>query len=136
MSGLRRRQNRILVVDDYEDARATTREALEQAGYVVTEAKNGQEALNLLVSRFRENVDLIVVDLNMPVMDGWTFIDLLKCYVTLSTIPIIVVTAAQDPHLERITHRAVVGCLRAPYEVEALLEMVEQRLNPTVAQGG
>src|SRR4051812_36394530 len=109
-SGFRRRQGRILLVDDYDDARATMREALEQVGHVVTEAGNGQQALNFLVSRSRERVDLIVSDLQMPVMDGWCFVDLLKCYVKLSTIPIIVVTAAGDPHLERITHRSIVGC--------------------------
>jgi CheY-like chemotaxis protein len=131
ISGSRRRRSRVLVVDDYDDTRVTVREALEHAGYAVTEANNGQQALNFLVSRTREHVDLIIVDLHMPIMDGWTFIDLLRCYVNLSTIPIIVITAAQDPHLERITHRAVLGCLRAPYELKALLAMVGEGLKKT-----
>jgi CheY-like chemotaxis protein len=135
-SGVRTRQSRILLIDDYDDARAVVREALEDVGYVVTEASNGQQALNFLVSRAQEDVDLIIVDLQMPVMDGWRFIELLRCYVRLSTIPIVIVTAAQDPHLERITHRAVVGCLRAPYEVTALVDMVDQSLNRTAAGSG
>lgn len=130
ISGSRRRRNRILVVDDYDDVRAALRVALERAGYAVTDVVNGQQALNLLVSRSRELIDLIVVDLHMPVMDGWTFIDLLRCYVNLSTIPIIVITASQDPHLERITHRAVLGCLRAPYDLKALVDMVDEGLKP------
>ena len=129
-----RRRGRILLVDDYDDARATVREALEEAGHEVVEAGNGQQALNVLVSRF-ERVDLIIVDLQMPVMDGWRFIGLLNCYVKLSTIPVIVVTAASDPHLERITHRAVLGCVRAPYELGTLMAMVEGSINPATAPG-
>ena len=63
-----------MLVDDYADARAVVREALEEAGHVVVEAVNGQEALNFLVSRQDERVALIVADLQMPVMDGWRFI--------------------------------------------------------------
>src|SRR5882757_700021 len=129
-SGARRRPGSILLVDDYADARAIVREALEEAGHVVVEAVNGQEALNILVSRPDERVALVVVDLQMPVMDGWRFIELLKCYVKLSTIPIIIVTAAQDPHLERITHRSVFGCLQAPYGLQTLLNMVDNCLDP------
>jgi CheY-like chemotaxis protein len=134
ISSSRRRPGRILLVDDYDDARATVRETLEQAGYVVIDTANGQQALNFLVSNFDEPVALIIVDLQMPVMDGWQFIDLLKCYVKLSTIPIIVVTGQPDPQLERITHRAVHGCLRAPYTLEALMAMVAQCLKLDGAQ--
>ena len=134
-STTRRRWGRILVVDDYDDARATMREALEEVGHVVIEARNGQEALNFLVSRPDERVSLIIADLQMPVMDGWRLIELLKCYVKLSTLPVIVATSAREPHLERITHRAVRGCLRAPYDMKALVDMVDECLNPT-QQGG
>lgn len=130
-----RRRGRILLVDDYDDARATVREALEEAGHVVIEAANGQQALNFLVTNFDERVGLIIVDLQMPVMDGWRFVELLNCYVKLSTIPVIVVTAAPDPQLERITHRAVLGCLRAPYELETLVAMVDGCFDSTAAQG-
>jgi CheY-like chemotaxis protein len=101
----------------------------------VVEAVNGQQALNILVSRFEQRIDLIIVDLQMPVMDGWHFIGLLQCYVRLSTIPVIVVAAATDPQLERITHRAVLGCVRAPYELDTLMSMVEECINPATATG-
>jgi CheY-like chemotaxis protein len=134
-STTRKRWGRILLVDDYEDARATVREALEAVGHVVLEAGNGQEALNVLVSRPHERVSLIIADLQMPVMDGWRLIELLNCYVKLSTVPVIVVTSATDPHLERITHPAVRGCLRAPYELKDLVDLVEACLNPGPQQG-
>ena len=127
-SSSRRAVGPILLVDDYDDARASVREALEEQGHSVIEAGNGQQAMNYLVSPSAQRVSLIILDLQMPVMDGWKFIGLLKCYVKLSTIPVIVVTG-HDPHLERVTHRAVVGCLRAPYKVEQLLELVDKCLS-------
>ena len=124
VSSVRRRPGPILLVDDYDDARASVREALEDAGHSVIEASNGQQALNLLVSRPDQQVALIILDQQMPVMDGWRFIELLRCYVALSHIPIIVVTG-HDPHLERVSHRGVSGCLQAPYELETLLGLVD-----------
>ena len=118
-----------MLVDDHDGARASVRDALESAGHAVIEAANGQQALNFLVSRPDRRPALIILDLQMPVMDGWQFIELVKCYVKLSKIPIIIATA-QDPHLERISHRAVLGCIRLPCDPEALLEMVDECLDP------
>jgi CheY-like chemotaxis protein len=115
----------ILVVDDYEDARLTVREALEDAGYGVIEARNGQEALSFLVNRPDEHVSLILLDLQMPVMDGWALLEVLRCYVAWSKIPVIIVSA-QEAHLERTLHRGVRGCIRAPYEVNDLIHRVDE----------
>ncbi len=134
-STTRRRWGRILLVDDYVDGRTAVRQALEDVGHVVIEAGNGQEALHFLVSRPDERVGLVIVDLQMPVMDGWRLIELLQCYVGLSTLPVIVVTSAAEPRLERITHQAVRGCLCAPYDLKALVDMVDEGLNPTQAEG-
>ena len=130
VSSARRRLGPILLVDDYDDARASVKEALEDAGHVVIEAANGQQALNILVSRLDVNPAVIILDLQMPVMDGWRFIDLMKCYVKLSKIPIIVVTAQQHPHLEHVSHPSVLGCIRAPYALSTLLEMVDAAIDP------
>jgi two-component system chemotaxis response regulator CheY len=128
VTGTRRRSGPILLVDDYEDARLTLRDALEDAGHSVIEAADGQQALNYLVST-EPQAALIILDLQMPVMDGWRFIELVNCYVKLSTIPIIVVTAASEPHLERIKHPAVCACLQAPYELATLLSLVDSCLH-------
>ena len=133
VSGARRRAGPILLVDDYDEARSAVRDALEEAGHVVIEAANGQQALNLLVAP-EQYVALIILDLQMPVMDGWRFIELLSCYVKLSTIPVIVVTAAAQPHLERIKHKAIYGCLQAPYELGTLLKLVDSCLNQVPAK--
>ena len=134
VSAVRRRLGPILLVDDYDDARTSVREALEEAGHAVVEASNGQQALNFLVSRPDERVSLIILDLQMPVMDGWRFIELVKCYVMLSSIPIIIVTA-QKPRLEQITHRAVFGCLQIPYDTPALIQMVDACLSGGADEG-
>jgi CheY-like chemotaxis protein len=119
-----RRIGPILLVDDYEDARFTVREALENAGYTVIEAAHGEQALSALVSRPDTPVSLIILDLQMPVMDGWRLLELLRCYVSLSKIPVIIVSG-QDPHLEEVQHGAVFGAIRAPYEMQQLIDMVD-----------
>jgi CheY-like chemotaxis protein len=79
-----------LVVDDYDDARATVREMLEELGHEVVEAENGQEAFDYVISHPDVRVQLIVLDLRMPVMNGWEFLALMRSYVRLSRIPIVV----------------------------------------------
>jgi CheY-like chemotaxis protein len=118
-----RRIGPILLVDDYDDARLTVREALENAGYSVIEAENGQAALSLLVSR-PQPVSLIVLDLQMPVMDGWRLLELLRCYVGLAKIPVIIVTA-HEPRLEGQQHAGIFGCMHAPYQLQDLVNMVD-----------
>jgi two-component system chemotaxis response regulator CheY len=66
---------RIMVVDDAALVRRYYREALEAAGFQVDEAMNGLEALEKLL---QAPVDLVIVDVNMPQMDGMTFIETLR----------------------------------------------------------
>jgi CheY-like chemotaxis protein len=117
-----------LLVDDYDDARAVVREALEAAGHSVIEAANGQQALNILVSG-DQRVAMIVLDLQMPVMDGWQFINLLRSYVGLSNIPVLVVTA-HEGHPESVPHKSIFGWLHAPYALERLVTLVGECINP------
>ena len=67
---------RVLVVDDASLVRRYYREILERAGFEVEEALNGLEALEKLLHR---PVDLLIVDVNMPQMDGFTFLETLRC---------------------------------------------------------
>jgi two-component system chemotaxis response regulator CheY len=66
---------RILVIDDASLVRFYYRDALERAGYVVDEALNGLEALEKLLM---QPADLLIVDINMPKMDGFTFLKVLR----------------------------------------------------------
>ncbi len=84
----------ILVIDDDDGIREALKAALEYEGYVVSTAENGQIALDLLQSG--QNPCFIVLDLMMPVMDGWTFAAKLAEDPKLSQIPFVVVSAFED----------------------------------------
>jgi CheY-like chemotaxis protein len=113
-----------LVVDDYDDARATVREMLEELGHEVVEAENGQEAFDYVISHPDVRVQLIVLDLRMPVMNGWEFIALMRSYVRLSRIPIVVASGSVSS-LDPREVLGLAGCIQAPYEVPKLREIVE-----------
>ena len=82
----------ILVVDDDRNTRRLLRAVLESDGYTVTTAENGEKAFEALD---REHIDLIVLDIMMPVMDGYQFTKTLR--EAESDLPVLIVTAKQLP---------------------------------------
>ncbi|MEA3179594.1 MAG: two-component system, chemotaxis family, chemotaxis protein CheY [Gammaproteobacteria bacterium] len=86
---------KILIVDDSASVRTVARMALNEAGYEIIEAGNGQEALQKLSG---ERVHLIVSDVNMPIMDGITFLKEVKAHPKYKFTPVIMLTteAGQD----------------------------------------
>ena len=96
-------QIRVLVVDDASLVRMYYRDALERAGFHVEEALNGLEALETLLST---PIDLLIVDVNMPKMNGLTFLDAVRRKdASLSGIPAIVTSseaALKDKEAARI----------------------------------
>jgi two-component system chemotaxis response regulator CheY len=113
-----------LVVDDYDDARATVREMLEELGHEVVEAENGQQAFDYVISHPEVRVQLIVLDLRMPVMNGLEFLALMRSYVRLSRIPIVVASGSVSS-LDAVEVLGLAGCIQAPYEVPKLRAIVE-----------
>jgi len=86
---------RILVVDDAGLVRRYYRNALETAGYEVEEALNGLEALERLLG---DRFDLLIVDVNMPQMDGLSFLQTLRAKsLPFSSIPALVVSSEAAP---------------------------------------
>jgi two-component system chemotaxis response regulator CheY len=86
---------RVLVVDDAGMVRRYYRDALERAGYAVNEALNGVEALEKLLAA---PADLLVVDVNMPQMDGFTFLSVLRRQeLPLAAIPALVTSSESGP---------------------------------------
>jgi two-component system chemotaxis response regulator CheY len=108
---------RVLVVDDDASIRELLLTALEDDGYEVVPAVNGQDAL-AVCERWRP--DVIVLDLMMPVMDGWTFAKRLR---ERDDIPIVVLSAATDlaRHAKTIGAAAVVA---KPFDLDQLLPKV------------
>ncbi len=111
----------ILVVEDDEDARAALVDILEDARFQVHAAANGRDALAELRAGLRPN--LILLDLNMPVMDGWEFARLAAADPVLANIPICMVSGA-EPSVG--IPPQVVAVLRKPIEMTRLLSIVYQ----------
>ena len=89
-------RGRILLIDDDVDLRTSLAEALQEVGYRVTSAENGQLALTALQT---ETPDLILLDLLMPVMNGWQFCRAMKQDSRVAAVPVIAMSAAvsKDP---------------------------------------
>jgi len=80
---------RVLVVDDYPDAREMYSEYLEYCGFAVTQAANGMEALQHALDT---QPDIILMDLSLPVMDGWEATRRLKADKRTAQIPVVALT--------------------------------------------
>jgi two-component system chemotaxis response regulator CheY len=110
----------ILVVDDDPAIRTTVSEILELEGYPVTTASNGMEALEAVE---RDNPSLVLLDMRMPVLDGWGFARALRQRGMM--MPILVMTAAQSARTwaEEIGAQ---GYLAKPFDLAELLNAVER----------
>jgi CheY-like chemotaxis protein len=110
----------VLVVDDHVDLRDSIAVLLEIEGYAVVDAGNGREALRYLSSSSSANVAAIVLDLAMPVMDGWEFLAERRANPTLSEIPTIVVTGVSDAR-RRHKELAELAVFTKPFHFEELI---------------
>ncbi|HVH41036.1 MAG TPA: response regulator [Labilithrix sp.] len=113
----------ILVADDDPELVAIINEALSLRGYRVATAKHGREALERVE---RERPQLILLDMTMPVMDGWTFARALRERHGRG-IPIVVMTAVKDSQLrsDEVGAEAELG---KPFELQELYDVVEDTL--------
>jgi DNA-binding response OmpR family regulator len=112
---------RVLIVDDDPDIRALLMSVLADDGYDAAAASNGREALEMLD---RWSADLVVLDLMMPVMDGWTFAQRMREKKS-EQIPIVILSAATD--LKR--HAATIGAaglIPKPFDLDTLLPIIER----------
>lgn len=117
---------RVLVIDDDPDILATVEQILNSEGYEVISAQNGKEALSVLESH---RPDVILLDLMMPVMDGWEFRRRLNGH-PAANIPVIVVSADRDVARKAATINAD-GYIAKPFDLDALIDVV-QRFAPLV----
>ena len=83
----------VLVVEDDEDARYFMRIELEHLGYLVSEAEDGQKAVE---AAERDKPDIILMDLSLPVMDGIAATERIRAADGLNSVPVIAVTAHQE----------------------------------------
>ena len=112
----------IMVIEDENDIRSSLKEILELEGYDVLTAENGQDALNVLKQSTKPN--LILLDMKMPVMNGWEFAEnFRKTYDSSS--PIVVVTAAADSE-QRAKDINATGWISKPFELNDLLKKIKE----------
>jgi len=107
-----------LVVDDSATMRMYHRQILDGAGFTVSEASNGYEALELaLAQRF----DLLVVDINMPVMDGYTLVESVRRESVDREVPVIMISTESEPaDADEAYHRGADLYLVKPADPEYL----------------
>ena len=110
----------VLVVDDDSDIRSVVVELLTYEGYQVRTAVNGRDALKILDGW---QPTLILLDLMMPIMDGWTFLANQGSSQTLRCIPVIVMSASHTL-TERDKQPAVADVIAKPFDIDTMLTKV------------
>ena len=109
---------KVLLVDDEDQLRRVMRDLLERDGYVVTEARDGVEALDQID---RHAPDIIVLDLNLPGLDGYGVLSHLRSRPATATIPVVVLTAKGDEDNEvRVFEMGADDFLSKPFRARAL----------------
>lgn len=117
---------RILVVDDDEDSRILVERVLKRNHFLVETAANGKEALEIVNTLL---VDLIVLDVMMPGMDGYQVYNTLKESDATRNIPVIMLTALNKAdHIERALHIAPDWYITKPFDPKYLLKRIRQVL--------
>ncbi|MDT5159213.1 MAG: hypothetical protein QOC99_4015 [Acidobacteriota bacterium] len=116
----------ILVVEDYEDTSLTMRLALEHKGYHILEASDGESAVEVAE---RERPDVVLMDLNLPVLDGLAATERIRANPELRDTVIIAVTAHQDQ--DNRARALASGCnafITKPIDFEWLNELIANLL--------
>ena len=116
----------VLTVDDSVSLRKLVANTLSSAGHSVQEAANGSDALSLVkIQKF----DLIISDLNMPVMDGMTFIRNVRSLAAYKYTPVLVLTTEMDPSKKKAAKDSgATGWLVKPFDPDQLLATIRKVL--------
>ena len=115
----------ILYVEDNPDNRSLIRRVLEAEGYQVVEAPNAESALNLLEKQ--GSPDLILMDINMPDMDGYTLTAKIKKMEKYKNIPIVAVTAnVMRGDREKSLEAGCDGYIQKPIDIDTLAQQIER----------
>jgi CheY-like chemotaxis protein len=123
--GLASEKPRVLVVDDDPVIRSTVAELLLDEGYAVDQAADGAEALEVVA---RSVPNAIVLDLMMPVLDGWAFVERCRAVAATRDVPIVVMSATHSLHesAERLHAMGVRAVVAKPFDVDALIAIVQR----------
>jgi two-component system chemotaxis response regulator CheY len=116
----------VLTVDDSVSLRKLVASTLSSAGHQVAEASNGAEGLEMLKTR---SFNLIISDINMPIMDGLTFIKHVRLIAAYKFTPILILTTEMDPAKKKVAKESgATGWLVKPFDPEQLLNTIRKVL--------
>lgn len=116
----------VLIVEDDRDIREALEDLLKSEGYNAYSAVNGKDGLEAL--KTIPGPCLILLDLMMPVMNGWEFMEAKKHDVVLATLPVVIVSALRSASALGNSNfpTAPAGYLKKPVSMDSLLELVQQ----------
>ena len=121
---LEAQKSTILYVEDNPDNRSLIRRVLEAEDYAVVEAINAKQALEKLED---SNIDLVLMDINMPDMDGYTLTAKIKAIQKFSKIPIVAVTAnVMRGDREKSLGAGCDGYIQKPIDIDTLSQQIER----------
>ncbi|MBI4348617.1 MAG: response regulator, partial [Elusimicrobia bacterium] len=120
-----RRAHTVLIVDDNADYRGIVALVLNEEGFIAIEACDGREGLNIAV---RRRPDLVLLDYNMPRMNGYEFLQGLRSVDEIRRTPVIFFTGASNRRHLRELNLDVVEFLDKPVSNQSLLELVRRCL--------
>jgi two-component system OmpR family response regulator len=112
----------VLVVDDDPAIRGLVADALRDVGYSVDLAAHGREALEAMRARRPATV---VLDLMMPIMDGFSFMEACHTEQLCNNVPIVVISAAHDA-LRRIEEVPIHACIAKPFDMDELIRTISR----------
>ncbi len=120
---------KVLSVDDSRLMRTIIRGAAESLGFEVLEADNGKKALAVLEETGGEDVELILLDVNMPEMDGFTCLEAIKDNARFQEIPVMMVTTESErSSIVRAIKAGAVNYVCKPFSHEDLIAKMAESL--------
>jgi two-component system response regulator (stage 0 sporulation protein F) len=125
-------KNRVLVVEDELDIREFYQELLTDEGYEVITAVNGEDGLN---KALKSNPQLVILDINMPIMDGMTMLKKFRAYQQFQNTPVIVLTNSgniENFHRATVDNRATAFLIKVNVEPEKVISMVRDIMYGTM----
>lgn len=118
----------ILIIDDDDDSRYLLKYHFKDMNYIIIEANNGKKGIELALKYIP---DLILIDIMMPVMDGFSAIKIIRNNNSLQSIPIIVLTAGLDKNEEKkYTEIGCNECIEKPINLKKLSKLISKYTNP------
>ena len=116
----------ILIVDDSAIVRAVIEKTIRLAGHAIGEiymAENGKEALEILADNW---IDLVLADINMPVMNGLEMVEKMCDDGLLKTIPVVIIsTEGSTARIDQLMAKGVAAYIRKPFAPEALVQVLK-----------